>query len=91
MRQRYHTIIKPSANGWFVGWVEEVPGTITHGRSLDECRANLKDSLQLMVETNRDSARLGLDPSCILESIEIDLADTMPGASAMANTSAYVH
>ena len=91
MRQRYHTIIKPSANGWFVGWVEEVPGTITHGRSLDECRANLKDSLQLMVETNRDSARLGLDPSCILESIEIDLADTTPAASAMANTSAYVH
>ena len=92
MRQRYHTIIKPSANGWFVGWVEEVPGTITHGRSLDECRANLKDSLQLMVETNRDSARLGLDPSCILESIEIDLADTTPSAaSKSANTSAYVH
>jgi len=31
MKQRYHTIIKPSTNGWFVGWVEEVPGTITHG------------------------------------------------------------
>ena len=92
MRQRYHTIIKPSANGWFVGWVEEVPGTITHGRSLDECRANLKDSLQLMVETNRDTARLGLDPSCILESIEIDLADTTPAASvSLASTSAYVH
>jgi predicted RNase H-like HicB family nuclease len=92
MRQRYHTIIKPSANGWFVGWVEEVPGTITHGRSLDECRANLKDSLQLMVETNRDSARLGLDPSCILESIEIDLADTMPSAASKSvTTSAYVH
>ncbi len=92
MRQRYHTIIKPSANGRFVGWVEEVPGTITHGRSLDECRANLKDSLQLMVETNRDTARLGLDPSCILESIEIDLADTTPAASASrANISAYVH
>jgi predicted RNase H-like HicB family nuclease len=95
MRQRYHTIIKPSANGWFVGWVEEVPGTITHGRSLDECRANLKDSLQLMVETNRDTARLGLDPSCILESIEIDLADTMAAQatshSSRSNTSAYVH
>jgi predicted RNase H-like HicB family nuclease len=95
MRQRYHTIIKPSPNGWFVGWVEEVPGTITHGRSLDECRANLKDSLELMVETNRDSARVGLDPTCILESIEIDLADTtmapVMSPSSRANTSAYVH
>ena len=91
MRQRYHTIIKPSANGWFVGWVEEVPGTITHGRSLDECRANLKDSLQLRVETRRDEARIGLDPSCILESIEIDLADTLLAVSSNTSASSYVH
>jgi predicted RNase H-like HicB family nuclease len=75
MKQRYHTIIKPEANGWFVGWVEEIPGTITQGRSLDECRRNLKDSLELMVETHRDEARLGLDPSCIEEAIEIEVME----------------
>jgi predicted RNase H-like HicB family nuclease len=75
MKQRYHTIIKPESNGWFVGWVEEVPGTITHGHSLEECRQNLRESLQLMVETHRDEARLGLDRNCILESIEIDVMD----------------
>ena len=74
MKQRYHTIIKPT-NGWFVGWVEEIPGTITHGKSLDECRRNLRDALQLMVETHRDEARLGLDASCIQEAIEIDVLD----------------
>jgi len=73
VKQRYHTIIKPTASGWFVGWVEEIPGTITHGKSLDECRRNLKDSLQLMVETHRDEARLALDSRCIQESIEIDV------------------
>ena len=82
MIQRYHTIIKPQPNGWFVGWVEEIPGTITHGRSLDECRANLKDSLQLMVETHRDEARIGMDPSCILEPIEIDVAEDQPSVVA---------
>jgi predicted RNase H-like HicB family nuclease len=75
MKQRFHTIIKPEPNGWFVGWVEEVPGTISQGRSLDECRRNLKDSLELMLETHRDEARLGLDPSCIQESIEVDVAE----------------
>jgi predicted RNase H-like HicB family nuclease len=75
MIQRYHTIIKPETNGSFVGWVEEVPGTITHGKSLEECRHNLRDSLQLMLETHRDEARLGLDRNCILEAIEIDVAD----------------
>ena len=75
MKQRYHTIIKPERNGWFVGWVEEIPGTITHGKSLDECRQNLKDSLQLMLETRRDEARIALDASCIQESIEIDVSE----------------
>jgi predicted RNase H-like HicB family nuclease len=75
MKQRYHTIIKPERNGWFVGWVEEIPGTITHGKSLDECRRNLKDSLQLMLETHRDEARIGLDSNCIQESIEIDVTE----------------
>ena len=73
MKQRYHTIIKPEPNGWFVGWVEEIPGTITQGKSLQQCRENLRDALQLMVETHRDEARQGLDSSCIQESIEIDV------------------
>lgn len=75
MKQRYHSIIKPEPNGWFVGWVEEVPGAISQGRSLDECRNKLRESLELIVETHRDSARVGLDPSCILESIEIELPE----------------
>jgi len=75
MRQTYHTIIKPESTGWFVGWVEEIPGTMTHGRSLDECRKNLRDSLLLMVETHRDEARVPLDASCILESVEIDTSE----------------
>jgi predicted RNase H-like HicB family nuclease len=75
MKQQYHTIIKPESNGWFVGWVEEIPGTITTGRSLDECRHNLKDSLELMIETHRDEARRGLDPSCLQELIEVETVD----------------
>jgi predicted RNase H-like HicB family nuclease len=73
MIQRYHTIIRPQPNGWFVGWVEEIPGTITYGESLDNCRANLREALKLMVDTHRDEARMGLDDSCILEPIEIEV------------------
>ena len=83
MRQRYHTIIRPEPNGWFVGWVEEIPGTITQGRSLEECRRNLRDSLELMVETHRDEARLGMHANCILEAIEIDVADRQQNDQAL--------
>ena len=78
MKQHYHTIIKPEENGWYVGWVEEVPGTITHGRSLGECRERLREALTLMIETHRDEARLALSPRCIEEVIEIDTADAAP-------------
>jgi predicted RNase H-like HicB family nuclease len=73
MKQCFHTIIKPARNGRYVGWVEEVPGTITHGRSLADVRRNLKDALLLMVETRRDEARRAMDSNTIVEAIEIDL------------------
>lgn len=88
MKQRYHTIIKLESTGMYVGWVEEIPGALTHGRTLDECRRKLRDALRLMIETHRDEARLALDPSCIQESIEIDLLDmhAMSGSAAMSHS-----
>jgi predicted RNase H-like HicB family nuclease len=74
MRQRYHTIIRPE-QGRFVGWVEEIPGTITQGKSLGECRARLREALQIMLETHRQEARLGLSSQCIQESIEVEVED----------------
>lgn len=81
MKQRYHTIIKPEANGWFIGWVEEIPGAITQAPTLQQCRQSLRESLQLLLETHRDEARQGADESCILESIEIDV-DEVPMPSS---------
>jgi predicted RNase H-like HicB family nuclease len=83
MKQRYHTIIRPDQNGWFVGWVEEIPGAITQGRSLEECRHNLRESLEILLETHRDEARQGLDGRCIQESIEIEVGEFPPRTSAM--------
>jgi predicted RNase H-like HicB family nuclease len=84
MIQRYHTILRPQPNGWFVGWVEEIPGTITFGESLDNCRANLREALKLMVDTHRDEARMGLDDSCILEPIEIEVGEELEAMAAAA-------
>jgi predicted RNase H-like HicB family nuclease len=86
MKQRYHTIIKLES-GLYVGWVEEMPGALTHARSLNECRQKLRDALRLMIETHRDEARLALDPTCIQESIEIDLLDSHAMADSVGMSS----
>ena len=36
-----------------MGWVEEVPGVNTQGRTIKEVKENLKDALFLVLETNR--------------------------------------
>jgi len=39
------------------GYVEELPGANTQGETLDEARANLKEAVHLVIETNRMLAR----------------------------------
>jgi predicted RNase H-like HicB family nuclease len=42
---------------WWVGYVEELPGANTQGATLEEARENLKEAVQLILETNRELAR----------------------------------
>ena len=42
---------------WWIGYVEELPGANTQGRTLDEARTNLKEAVQLVIEANRELAR----------------------------------
>lgn len=39
---------------WYIGWVEEISGVNTQGRTLKECKENLKDALSLIIEVNRE-------------------------------------
>lgn len=45
---------------WYVGYVEEIPGVNTQGRTLKEVRENLKEALLLIIETNREIVEKGL-------------------------------
>jgi len=38
---------------WYLGWVEEIPGVNTQGKTLKEVKENLKEALGLVLEVNR--------------------------------------
>ena len=38
---------------WYVGWIEEIPGVNSQGKTLQETRENLKKALLLTLETNK--------------------------------------
>lgn len=50
---RQFTAIYKKRGKWYLGWVEEIPGVNTQGRTFREVKENLKEALLLILETNR--------------------------------------
>jgi len=48
------TAIFERAGEWWLGYVEELPGANTQGKTLDEARENLREAVQLIIEVNRE-------------------------------------
>jgi predicted RNase H-like HicB family nuclease len=46
--------VPKSEGGGYVAYVEELPGAITQGGSLEEARRNLKDAIEVLLEANRE-------------------------------------
>lgn len=40
----------------YIGYVEELPGANTQGRTLDEARENLREAVELILKSNRELA-----------------------------------
>lgn len=51
------TAIYEHTGDWWIGYVEELPGANTQGRTLAEVRENLKEAVELILEANREFAR----------------------------------
>ncbi|OGD32204.1 hypothetical protein A3C91_02785 [Candidatus Azambacteria bacterium RIFCSPHIGHO2_02_FULL_52_12] len=57
MKQEFTAVYKKSGK-WYVGWVEEVSGVNTQGKTLKETKENLREALSLVLETNRMLSRI---------------------------------
>ena len=47
----------PAPEGGYTAYVEEIPGAISEGETIEEARENLADALRMILECNRDIAR----------------------------------
>jgi len=54
MPQTFTAVFEPAEEGGYVAFVEELPGAITQGETLEEARANLEEAIQLVLEVNRE-------------------------------------
>jgi predicted RNase H-like HicB family nuclease len=55
MNHEYTALIKKDA-GWWIGWIEEIPGVNCQEASREELLASLRDTLREALELNREEA-----------------------------------
>lgn len=49
-------VFEQGEDGWYVAWIEELPGAITQGATLEEARENLQEAAALVLEARRELA-----------------------------------
>jgi predicted RNase H-like HicB family nuclease len=52
-----YTAILQQHGEWWIGWIEEVPGVNSQGKTREELLDNLRDALEEALEMNRAEAR----------------------------------
>jgi len=55
MKKEFTAVIKKDS-GWWIGWIEEIPGVNSQGKSKPELMKNLRSALSEALEFNRDDA-----------------------------------
>lgn len=68
MEQKFTAIFKKHGK-WYSGWIEEIPGVNTQGKTLKEVRENLKEAAALILEVNRAMLRKEISGRVIRESV----------------------
>jgi len=56
MKNKFTAVIKKDAD-WWIGWVEEIPGVNSQGKTKAELLKNLRSALGEALEFNREDAR----------------------------------
>jgi predicted RNase H-like HicB family nuclease len=55
MKRNFTAVIKQD-EGWWIGWVEEIPGVNSQGKTRVELLKNLRSALREALEFNREDA-----------------------------------
>lgn len=73
MRHDYTVVYQPIEDGWIMATVPELPGAVTQGATLEEARANIKDAVELLLQSYREDALRQVPPGTIVETLVVDL------------------
>ena len=68
MHNEFTAIIEQDEE-WFIAYCPEIPRANGQGRTLEECRKNLADAIELILEDRREDALRGIPQDAIRETV----------------------
>ena len=73
MRHDYHVVYTTIEDGWIMATVPELPGAVTQGRDMDEARANIREAVELLLQSYRENAAKDAPGSAIWETLSVEV------------------
>ena len=73
MKGEFTSVIEKHGH-WYIGYIEEIAGVNTQGRTVREVEENLKEALALIIQSNRElAAKSTQSPNAIRGTITIEI------------------
>jgi predicted RNase H-like HicB family nuclease len=70
MRHEFTAVIEQD-NDWYVGFCPEIPGANGQGRTVEECRENLREAILLVLQDRIEEGLRGVPEDAIRETLVI--------------------
>jgi len=71
MRNEFTAIIEQD-DDWYIGYCLEVPGANGQGKTLEDCRQNLREAVALLLQDRRDDMLRGVPRDAHKEVITVE-------------------
>ena len=72
MEQTFEATIE-KRNKWYIGWVDAVPGAFSQGKTIKEVEENLKEAVQLILESQRELRDKGGSGEILKRKIQVQV------------------
>ena len=72
MEQTFEATIE-KRDKWYIGWVDAVPGAFSQGRTIKEVQEDLKEAVQLILETQQELRTKGIASKILKRKIQVQV------------------
>ncbi len=71
MKKEFHVVYTVIEDGWIMAQAPELPGAVTQGRTMEEARMMIREAIELLLETYRESAEHEAGTDAVWETLSI--------------------